>query len=178
MVRWHLNGWTLTSPPTTGRSVNNEALGSKEVLWGFRRMKPGGLRRGVHPGLPAAPPRGRAGITQPQVQTARALSVRGQRFPLPGPPCCGGVCVCPGRVMPRPAPPETLLTAAGQSPLLLTTPRWARLCGLLSLIGCKLSSPRSPLLGTKGDCRGKSSQSLASAPGGQQTKAYTSPGLR
>ena len=48
-------------PATTGRSVNNEALGSKEVLGDFRRMKPGGLRRGVHPGLPPAPPRGRPG---------------------------------------------------------------------------------------------------------------------
>lgn len=80
-------------PATTGRSVNNEALGSKEVLGDFRRMKPGGLRRGVHPGLPPTPPSGRPRIAQPQVQTTRALSVRGRRFPLPCPPCCGGVCV-------------------------------------------------------------------------------------
>ena len=62
MVRWHLNGRALTFPAPDGRFINTVALGNKEVLWNSRRrVKPGGLRRGVHPGLPSAPPRGRHG---------------------------------------------------------------------------------------------------------------------
>lgn len=66
-------------------------------------MKPGGLRRGAHPGYTHSP-RGRHGITQPAgFRPRERLSIRGRGFPTPRQTCCGVLCV-----LRQGEPPETL----------------------------------------------------------------------
>lgn len=152
-------------PPPTGCFINNVALGNKEVLRSFRRrMKPGGLRRGAHSGLH---PLRHADATESHslgFRPRERLSIRGRGFPLPCQTCCGVLCVLRQKRCTDPRSDNS----AGQSLLLLTTPRWAQLCGPSTCPAAtithgprtQVTSDHSPLLGTKGDCKGKSIQSL------------------
>ena len=106
--------------------------------------------------------------------TASGLDRVSVKHPWPGfparPPnmlwCC--VCAQRGRASRNAAPVRAPDNSAGQSLFLLTTPRWARLCGPSTCPAATIThgprtqgtSDHSPLLGTKGDCKGKSIQSL------------------
>lgn len=140
--------------------------GNKEVLRSFRRrMKPGGLRQAPTLGYT---PLARMDATESHslgFRPRERLSIRGRGFPAPCQTCCGVLCVlrqkrctdprsdCWRRAVPIAAPrhPDGH-SSVGPVPATAATithgPR------------TQVTLDHSPLLGTKGDCKEKSIQSL------------------